>query len=528
MSQRRVAIIGGGHNGLICAAYLARAGVSVTVLERRELLGGACVTEECWPGYQVSRAAYVLSLFRPQIARELELARYGLELLPRRPSSYSPLPDGRSLVLGPDSAQNRREIEKFSLRDAREFPRYEALLEKIAAAIEPTLDAPPPDLAIRGLRDLRPWWLALRAGAKLGRDAPRAARVLLGPARTLLEEWFDSEPLRATLATDAVIGAFAAPSMPGTGYVLFHHVMGSITGDRGVWAYVRGGMGRLSDAIAQSARAAGAELRTETTVAGVLMSGDRVMGVHTTSGEEIPCDAVVSSADPSRTFSLVDERNVPEEFRRAISAIDYRSPVVKLNLALRELPRFKVTDRPDDEPTPLSGTIHIGAMDLDSIERAYEDASAGRVSERPLVELTIPSVVDSTLAPRGHHVASIFAQYAPALPADDPRWPELRDQMRDRVLAAIDEVAPGFSDSVCEIEVLAAPDIESEFGLTGGNIFHGAMTPDRLLFMRPVPGWARYRTPVRGLYLCGSSTHPGGGVMGASGRNAAAEILRYL
>ena len=526
MSARRVVVVGGGHNGLVCAAYLARGGAKVTLLERRSLLGGACVTEEPWPGYRISRAAYVLSLFRPRIARELELARHGLVLLPRTPSSYTPLPDGRSLVLGADRSANATEIARFSKRDAEAFPRYEALLERIARAIEPTLDAAPPDPLLRRPADLRPWWLLLKAALRLGRDTPAAARLLLGPARELLEEWFDSEPLRGTLATDAVIGAFAAPSTPGTGYVLFHHVMGSVTGERGVWAYVRGGMGSLSDALARAARAAGAELRCDAPVARIRTSEGRIRGVYLEDGEEIDADCVASCADPARTFGLLEEAELlPEDFRRGLAAIDYRSPVVKLNLALRALPHFGSRDRPDAEPTPLSGTIHLGAQDLDSIDAAYEDARAGRVSERPVVELTLPSVVDPTLAPKGRHVASIFAQYAPARATDDPEWPELRDRMRDRVLAACDEAAPGFSDSVEHVEVLAAPDLEETFGLTGGNIFHGAMTPDRLMFMRPLPGWARYRTPVTGLFLCGAGTHPGGGVMGAPGRNAALEIL---
>jgi phytoene dehydrogenase-like protein len=526
VNNSRVLIVGGGHNGLVCATYLAKAGFGVTVLERRELFGGSCVTEELWPGYKISRAAYVLSLFRPQIARDLELARHGLELLPRTPSSFTPLPDGRSLVLGADRAENLAEIQRFSSADARAFPRFEDLLGRVAAAIEPTLDYPAPELPIRSLRDLRSLLSLLRAGWKLRADLPDAMRLLLGPARSLLEEYFESEPLLATLATDAVIGANASPSMPGTGYVLFHHVMGSITGERGVWAYVRGGMGGLSNALASSARAAGVELRSDAEVQTIRCRAGRATGVVLTSGEELQADAIVCSTDPRRSFSLLDgEAQLPDEFVRALATIDYRSPVVKLNLALREAPRFRVTDR---QNAPLTGTIHVGACDLDAIEDAYSDAQAGRVSARPLIELTLPSSVDQTLAPEGHMVASVFAQYAPALDKDDLRWPELRDQMRDRVFAAIEEVAPGFTSSVEHVEVLAAPDLEDIFGLTGGNIFHGAMTPDRLLFMRPVPHWARHHTPVDGLYLCGSACHPGGGVVGAPGRNAALEISTAL
>ncbi len=522
----RVLVIGGGHNGLVCAAYLARAGVDTCVLERREQLGGACVTEELWPGYRVSRAAYVVSLLRPRIVRDLELERHGLRLLPRSPSSFTPLADGRSLVLGPEAEVNAREIARFSKRDAEVFPRYEALLERIADAVEPTLDVPPPDWSIRGVRDLLPWWHGARAAWRLGRELPRAARLMLGAARDLLCEWFDSEPLRATLATDAVIGAFAAPSTPGTGYVLFHHVMGSLTGSRGVWAYVAGGMGALADALAGAARQAGAELRCETSVARLQLDGRRVCGVVLDDGTELRADAVVSSLDPARSFGLLEERELlPDEFRRALDSIDYRSPVVKLNLALAERPRFRVRDRAD---APLSGTIHVGTPDLDSIEQAFAEASRGEVPKRPVVELTLPSELDPTLAPEGRYVASIFAQYAPALAPDDPGWPAARDLLRDRAIAAVEELAPGFAASILHVEALAPPDLERIFGLSGGNIFHGAMTPDRLLMMRPVPGWSRYRTPLDGYWLCGSGTHPGGGVMGAPGRNAALELLRGL
>ncbi len=526
MSQKKVVIVGGGHNGLVCAAYLARAGFTVTVLERRELIGGACVTETLWPGYRVSRAAYVLSLLRPRIVKDLELTKHGLKLLPRVPSSITPLPDGRALVLGPDREQNAQEIRAFSAKDAERFGAYESLLERIADALEPTLDLPPPRFFPRRPRELRPWAAALRAGIKLGRHTPAAARILLGAARDLLEEWFDSEPLRSTLATDAVIGAFASPATPGTGYVLFHHVMGSITGSRGVWAYVEGGMGRLSDAIAAAAEAHGVTIRTDTNVATLRTRDGQVRGVALQDGTEIDADLVVSSIDPIRTCSILDNaEQLPDTFRRSVGALDMRSPVVKINLALDRLPDFRLRDR---DQLSLSGTIHLGPTTLDEIEDAFQDAQLGQVSKKPVVEMTIPSVLDTTLAPEGRHVASIFAQYAPARAPNDPEWNSLRDQMRDNVLAVVEAAAPGFSSSILEIDVLAPPDLERIFGLTGGNIFHGAMTPDRLLFMRPLPDWANHRMPISGLYLCGSGTHPGGGVMGACGRNAALEILSDL
>jgi phytoene dehydrogenase-like protein len=348
--------------------------------------------------------------------------------------------------------------------------------------------------------------------------------VLLGSARELIEEWFESEPLRGTLATDAVIGAFAPPSAPGTGYVLFHHVMGSLGGARGVWAYVRGGMGALCESIATVARASGVEIRCDAPARAIQVDGDRVRGVLLESGEALEADFVVSSLDPARSLSLLSSQSaLPDPYRRALATIDYRSPVFKMNLALRELPRFRTRDR---ESIPLSGTIHVGAQDLDAIELAYREASLGLVPQCPLVELTLPSAVDDTIAPPGRHLASIFAQYAPALDLGDLRWPALREEFERRVLDAVEQMAPGFRDSIEHCESLAPPDLEAVFGLTGGNIFHGAMTPDRLWFLRPVPGWARYETPLRGLYLCGSGTHPGGGVMGAPGRNAARVIAR--
>lgn len=521
---RRVIIVGAGHNGLVCAAYLARAGVSVTVVERRELIGGSSVTEEIWPGYRSSRAAYVLGLFRPQIVRDLELARHGLRLLPRAPSSFTPLLDGRSLTLGPSLAENVAEIGRFSPHDAEAYPRYESFVERIASAFEPMLDHAPPQWPPGSRGDLAAWLSSARAAMRLGRDLPRAARLLLGPARELLDEWFDCEPLKATLATDAVIGAFASPASPGTGYVLFHHVMGSVTGSRGVWAYVQGGMGQLSHALAGAARAAGARIRTAAPVERIVVRNGRAAGVVLEGGEELRADVVASSADPEITFlRLLEDGVLPVDFVRAVRQIDYRSPVFKVNLALDRLPEFRVRDR--NSPLPLTGTIHVGSETVDALVTAFRDADQGEVSQRPIVEMTIPSVLDPTLAPEGRYVASIFAQYAPAKPMGDPGWPRRRDLAQERILGLVEEVAPGFRDSIVHVEVLAPPDLERIFALTGGNIFHGAMTPDRLLFLRPVPQASRYRTPLDGLYLCGAGAHPGGGVVGACGRNAAREIL---
>jgi phytoene dehydrogenase-like protein len=521
-----ILVIGGGHNGLAAAAYLARAGHRVRVLERRPLLGGACVTEELWPGYKVSRAAYVAGLLRPNVIRELGLRTHGLRLLERDPSSYTPLPDGRGLLIGSDVKATHASIARFSKADAESYPRYESFLDRVARAMEPLLDAPPPDPAQLTFRDVRTLLRLATKAFGLRRDLAQATSLLLGPARPALESWFESEPLRSTLATDAVIGAWAAPSSPGTGYVLFHHVMGDTGGARGVWAYVKGGMGRVADALAEAARAAGAEIRVDSPVASIAIESGRARGVVLDDGTLLDADVVVSGADPHVTLlGLAGAQHLDPETARALEALDFRSPSLKINLALDRLPRFQGSR---EGLAPHHGaTIHIGASSLDELDEGFAAAEQGRLPERPMIELTLPSALDPSLAPPGRHVASMFVQYAPWQPAGST-WDAERDRFADRVLSLVDEVAPGFSSSVTHREVLAPPDIERIFGLTGGNIFHGAMTLDRLLFMRPLPNWSRYRTPITNLYLCGAGTHPGGGVMGACGRNAAHQILKDL
>lgn len=514
-------VIGAGHNGLTTAAYLARAGRRVVVLERRSLIGGACVTEELWPGYRVSRAAYVAGLLRPAVIRELALERHGLKLLRRDPSSFTPLPDGRGLLMGADGAATRASIAQFSARDAQRYLDYERMLDRAARVIEPLLDSPAPDPARPRWGDLGPLLRAGRAAVGLRSDMARAAALLLGPARSTLETWFESEPLRSTLATDAIIGAWASPSTPGTGYVLFHHVMGETGGQRGVWAYVRGGMGALSEAIASAARSAGAEIRCDTAVAEVRVERGRATGVVLADGRELAADAVFSCADPQVTFEkLVPQAALDADFRRAVAGIDMRSPVAKFNLALDGLPMFRGRGNGRTPGPEHHGTIHIGAASLDALDASFRSAEQGRLPDDPMIEMTIPSALDPTLAGPGKHVASLFVQHVPYAPLEGG-WEACRSRFAERVFSRIDEVAPGFSDLIQHWEMLAPPDLERVFGLTGGNIFHGAMTLDRLAFMRPVPGWARHATPIPGLYLCGAGSHPGGGVMGACGRNAA-------
>lgn len=529
-------IIGAGHNGLVCANYLAAAGWKVLVVERRPVVGGACVTEEPWPGYKVSTAAYVVSLLLPEIERDLELARHGYRVLPRNPSSFTPLENGQYLLLGRDTEFNRKEIAKFSTKDAEAFPRYEALLEHIAEVLEPALSDTPPDVLPlpkswrriswgKRIRDLRRGWRMYRAMKKLGNDLPEAIEILTGPARTILDRWFESDVLKATLATDAIIGTFQPISAPGTAYVLLHHVMGSAGGARGVWGYVEGGMGRLTNAMAKAARERGVEIRVNAPVEEIQVTGGQVTGVRLTGGEVIHARTVASNLDAHLTFEkLLRAETLPETFRRAVGRIDYSSASMKINLAVRELPNFTCLPNSNSEPQPHHrGTIHIGAT-LDYLERAYDDAKYGKASERPVVEMTIPSAVDNTLSPKGHHVISLFVQYAP-YQLKQGNWDDIKEAFADRCLGEIARYAPNVPASVIHRQVLSPVDLERTFGLTGGNIFQGAMPIHQLYSLRPVAGWSDYRTPIKGLYLCGSAAHPGGGVMGACGRNCAREML---
>ncbi|TMM28224.1 MAG: NAD(P)/FAD-dependent oxidoreductase [Actinobacteria bacterium] len=516
-------VIGAGHNGLVTACYLARAGLRVLVLERRYVVGGACVTEETFPGFKVSTAAYVNSLFHTAIVRDLKLAAYGYEVLVRDPSSFTPLPDGRSLLMGPDADLTRNEIAKFSVRDAERYPRYEEMLERVAAMVEPTLTMAPPDLLRPRLGDVRTLLALGRSFRRLGDDAGEAVEILTGAARPILDRWFESEELKGTLATDAIIGAMASPSMPGTAYVLFHHVMGEAGGARGVWGYMRGGMGGVTQALAAAARDLGADIRCDAEVARILVRDGRTIGVALASGDEFNAPIVASNADARVTFlRLLDPNALPEAFVADVERINYASASLKINVALAELPSFRAM--PGTVPGPQHrGTIHI-CPDQDYIERAFDDAKYGLPSAEPVLECTIPSVVDPTVAPPGRHLMSMFVQYAP-YELRDGSWDDQREAFADRCFDLLDEYAPNFKRAVIDRQVLTPLDLERVFNLTGGNIFQGAMTPGQLFAFRPVPGHSRYRTPLRGLYLCGAAAHPGGGVMGTPGLNAAREIL---
>ncbi len=528
-------IIGGGHNGLVCAAYLAKAGRKVCVLERRHVLGGCATTEELWPGYKISTAAYVISLFQTPILRELRLKEYGLKILPRSPSSFTPLPDGRSLTMGPDEALNQREIGKFSMRDAAAYPRYESLLGRVAATLEPALSqsAPDPLPLPKGWRDIG-FAKRMRDGKKLlhlysaikglGADLPEAVELLTAAARPILDRWFETDVLKATLATDAIIGAFTSISSPGSAYVLLHHVMGEAGGARGVWGYIEGGMGGLADALEGACTDLGVEIRRESPVHSIHTGRSGIVGVGLEDGSQLHAPVVASSVDAHVTFEkLLAPDVLPEAFREAIARIDYSSASAKVNLALSEPPRFTCMGGHGVGPHH-HGTMHIGPS-LDYLDRAYDDAKYGKPSNEPILEITMPTSVDSTIAPAGKHILSMFVQYAP-YKLTEGNWDDRKEAFGDRCVEMLAQYAPNVPAAIEHRQVLSPLDLERTFGITGGNIMQGAMSPHQLYCFRPVAGWADHRSPVPGLYLCGAASHPGGGVMGACGRNAATEILR--
>jgi phytoene dehydrogenase-like protein len=518
-------VVGAGHNGLVTAAYLARAGKSVAVFEKRGVEGGAAVTEERWPGYRVSSLSYVNSLFRPEIVRDLDLPKHGYAMLPRSPSSFTPLPDGRHLLLGPDKEFCRREISKFSSKDAAAYPRYEARLDEISAILEPLLTKTPFDPNKAGLSALLEYGGFAAGHRKLLLERwPEVMRFMTGSAADLLDRWFESDVLKATLATDAVIGANAGPGTPGTAYVLFHHVMGECNGVRGVWGYMKGGMGGLTQSLAGACRERGVDVFVGAPVDRVLVLGGRARGVVLKDGREVKAGVVVSNADPNVTFNrLVEAKDLPADFLADVNRISYDSASVKINLALGELPDFKAAPGKGAGPQHR-GTIHV-APSMAYLDRAYADSVAGRWSRDPILECTIPSVVDPSVAPPGKHLMNIFVQYGPYKLADGKTWDTEREAFADRCLEVLGEYAPNLPGAVLHRQVLTPLDMEREYSLTGGSIHQGRMSLDQMFNMRPLPGWSDYRTPVAGLYLCGAACHPGGGVMGAAGLNAARTIL---
>jgi phytoene dehydrogenase-like protein len=523
MAQRYDAIIiGGGHNGLVCAAYLARAGKRVLVLERREVLGGAAVTQEVFPGYRFSVFSYVVSLLRPEIIRELELARHGLQILPLE-STLTPLPSGDHLAQWNDADRNRRSLARHSPRDAEAYDEFARLMHQMGRAVRPLLGMIPPDPASLAPRELA--GLARLGGhfRDLGRDHFHALHKLMTMSSAdYLDEWFESEALKATKSASGIIGTLLGPRSPGTAFVLLHHYMGELDGVFRAWGIARGGNGSVSGAIAAAARAAGAEIRTAAPVARVLLSNGRATGVVLESGEELAAGLVVSNADPRRTFlELVGAAHLPSAFAEEIARYRLRGASGKVNLALAELPNF--TCLPGDG-AHLRGAISISPS-VDYLERAYDEAKYGEFSRRPYLDVVIPSLLDPSMAPPGRHVMSIFAQYAPY----DLKggWSDARrEAFGDTVIDTLAEYAPNLKKAILHRQVITPADIERVVGLSEGNIFQGELSLQQMFFLRPSPAWARYRTPIDGLYQCGAGTHPGGGVMGAPGRNAARAILR--
>ena len=525
MKKFDVVVVGGGHNGLVTAAYLARSGRKTLVLERREMLGGCAVTEEIWPGYKVSTGAYLTSLLQERIIHDLDLAHFGYRVDAKDPAFFSAFPDDRYLFMWQDARKTLDEIAKFSKHDAEVFPEYERYLERLAEVVEGLLLTTPPKFPPRGIGNLIEYLkLAGRLRKLSAREMTGLVKIFTQSAAEFLDEWFESEQVKVTLATDGVIGANGGPRSPGTAYILLHHVMGSVGGKRGLWGFVRGGMGAVSNAIADSARSKGVEIRTNAEVERIKVDGGRVSGVVLRDGEEIDAAVVASGVTPHVTFlNLIDERQVPSDLLDGIRKFRSEGTSCKINLALSGLPSFRAL--PGGPGPQHRATMHI-CPSIEYVERAWDDAKYGRPSQSPLLELTIPTMYDPSLAPEGRHIMGIFLQYAPYT-LRESNWDEQREPFANRVFDLIEEYAPGFRSLIVEKQVLTPLDLERRFGLTGGNIFHGEMSLDQMFVMRPLPSCSQYRTPIRGLYLCGSGTHPGGGVMGAPGYNAAREILKH-
>jgi len=520
-SSYDVIVIGGGHNGLANAAYLARAGMRVLVLERRHVVGGAAVTEEVFPGFTFSVCSYVVSLLRPEIIRELDLPRHGLEILPLD-GTFTPMLDGNHLWRTGDHAGTRREIARHSKLDAEAYDEYAMAMVEMARFVKPILGMTPPDPARLGLRGTRDLLFLLRRFQRLPyRDKYNQIQLMTMSAVDFLDQWFETDVLKATMSASGIIGTFLGIRSPGTAYVLLHHYMGEIDGAYRSWGFARGGTGAISNAIAAAAREAGAEIRVSSPVSKIQVKSGRAAGVVLESGEEIAAPVVSSSVDPRLTFlRFVGREHLDDEFVEEIQRYKFRGSSGKVNLALDGLPEFRSLP---GRGRHLRGAISISPS-VDYMERAYDDAKYGRYSRRPYVDIVIPSLTDPSVAPPGKHVMSCFVQYAP-YHLKEGSWDDKREEFGDAVIDAIAQFAPNLSDLILHRQVLTPLDLEREFGLSEGNIFQGELSLEQLFFLRPAPGWAQYRSPVRNLYMCGSATHPGGGIMAAPGRNSAMNIL---
>ena len=514
-------VIGGGHNGLINAAYLARAGKRVLVLERRERVGGAAVTEEVFPGFKFSVYSYVVSLLRPEIIRDLDLPGHGLHVLPLE-STLTPLPDGDYLAQWSDHDQTRRELCRHSPRDAEAYDEYGRLMHHMARAVKPILGMVPPDPTSLSPRDLLGLLRLGRHFRGLGAERFHALyKLMTMSSADFLDEWFETDVLKATKSASGIIGTFLGPRSPGTAYVLLHHYMGELDGVFRAWGFAKGGTGAISEAIAAAARGFGAEIRCDSAVARVLVKGGRATGVALENGDELSARVVVSGLDPRRTFlELLDEWDLPAELVADIRRFKFRGSSGKVNVALDALPSFTCM--------PGVGRHHRGAISISPslayVERAYDDAKYGEFSRRPYMDIVFPSMIDPGMAPPGKHVMSVFVQYAPY--HLNGGWTDAkREAFGDAVIDTIEGFAPGLKSHILHRQVLTPADIERITGLSEGNIFQGELTLHQLFFLRPAAGWAKFRTPVRGYYQCGAGTHPGGGIMGASGRLAALAVL---
>lgn len=522
MKTHDVIVIGGGHNGLACAAYLAKAGNDVLVLERRGVLGGAAVTEEPWPGYSISSASYVVSLMPPRIVSELELERFGYRVTLLDPDYWIPFSDGNSLTLWGDARKTAEEIARFSKKDAEAYVEFGRYFERVGRLLKDLMFVIPPNLSLREI----PRWLAV--GAKVRhwtrRDISEAVRLFTLSGADFLDEWFEDERVKGALATQTIIGAWCGPMSPGSAYVLVHHWIGEVDGHEGAWGWVHGGMGAVSRALADSAQAAGAVIRESAPVRRIVVTNGRAQGVELEDGSVIRARKVVSCAHPTTTYlELVGEQHLPDEVVHDVRRYRSRSGSVKVNLALGELPK------PSAWRGPTPGAPHTGILavcpSIEYLERAWDDAKYGRTSERPYVEVVFPTVFQPELAPAGKQIALCFTQFGPYRLANGS-WETEREAYGRKVVRVLAEHCPNLEASVEHMEVLSPPDIEERYGLLGGNIFQGDMALDQLFCFRPIPGYGDYRTPIAGLYLCGAGTHPGGGVTGIPGRNCAEAVRR--
>jgi phytoene dehydrogenase-like protein len=520
-------IIGGGHNGLVCAAYLAAAGLKVTVLEQRDVVGGAAVTEEFHPGFRNSVASYTVSLLNPKVIRDLELPKYGLEVVERRVSNFLPTADGRYLIVG--GGRTAAEVAKFSAKDAARLAEYGQRLDVVADVLRDLVLQTPPNAIEGSWRAVLPELLrAAQLGGRLRKLDMSMRRELLSlfatSAGDYLDGWFESDPIKAAYGFDGIVGNYASPYAPGSAYVLLHHVFGEVNGKKGAWGHAIGGMGAITQAMAKSAQARGAVIRVSTPVREVLVEGDRAVGVVTEDGETLRAAAVISNLNPKLLYlQLMAPNSLPEEFRERIHRWRCGSGTFRMNVALSELPDFRCLPGKELADHHTAGIIL--APTLAYMEKAYFDAREHGWSRQPIVEVVIPSTLDNSLAPQGQHVASLFCQHvAPQLPNGES-WDAHRETVADLMIDTVNQYAPNFKASVLGRQIKSPLDLERTFGLIGGDIFHGALSLDQMFSARPMLGYGNYRGPLHGLYMCGSGTHPGGGVTGAPGHNAAREIL---